>query len=91
MINQKLQDFDEDVKPLGDLMTQATIEVYTFISTRMLPTPAKIHYLFNMRDISKVYYMCKVQGVGKYTNIFHATYMYIHIVHCIYLGSQKIK
>lgn len=54
MINQKLQDFDEDVKPLGDLMTQATIEVYNFISTRMLPTPAKIHYLFNMRDISKV-------------------------------------
>ena len=56
MINQKLQDFDEDVKPLGDLMTQATIEVYNFISTRMLPTPAKIHYLFNMRDISKVLY-----------------------------------
>ena len=54
MINQKLQDFDEDVKPLGDIMTQATIEIYNFISTRMLPTPAKIHYLFNLRDISKV-------------------------------------
>ena len=54
MINQKLQDFDEDIKPLGDLMTRATIEVYNFISTHMLPTPAKIHYLFNMRDISKV-------------------------------------
>ena len=24
MINQKLQDFEEDVKPLGDLMTQVT-------------------------------------------------------------------
>ncbi len=54
MINQKLQDFDEDVKPLGDTMTQATIEIYNFISTRMLPTPTKIHYLFNLRDISKV-------------------------------------
>ena len=54
MINQKLQDFDEDVKPLGDMMTRATIEVYNFISTRMLPTPTKIHYLFNLRDISKV-------------------------------------
>ena len=53
MINQKLQDFDEDVKPLGDIMTQATIEIYNFISTRMLPTPTKIHYLFNLRDISK--------------------------------------
>ena len=54
MINQKLQDFDEDVKPLGDIMTNATIEIYNYISTRMLPTPAKIHYLFNLRDISKV-------------------------------------
>ena len=54
MINQKLQDFDEDVKPLGDIMTDATIEIYKYISTRMLPTPTKIHYLFNLRDISKV-------------------------------------
>ena len=54
MINQKLQDFDEDVKPLGDVMTNATIEIYNYISTRMLPTPTKIHYLFNLRDISKV-------------------------------------
>ena len=55
MINQKLQDFDEDVKPLGDIMTDATIEIYNYISTRMLPTPTKIHYLFNLRDISKVH------------------------------------
>lgn len=54
MINQKLQDFDEDVKPLGDIMTNATIEIYNYISTKMLPTPTKIHYLFNLRDISKV-------------------------------------
>lgn len=55
MISQKLQDFDEDVKPLADVMTKATIEIYNFISTRMLPTPTKIHYLFNLRDISKVH------------------------------------
>ena len=27
MINQKLQDFEEDVKPLGDLMTQVNFLV----------------------------------------------------------------
>jgi dynein heavy chain len=32
LINQKLQDFDEELKPLGDLMTQATIEMYPFLS-----------------------------------------------------------
>ena len=57
MINQKLQDFEEEVKPIGDIMTQATIEMYEGITMRFLPTPTKIHYLFNLRDISKVIYL----------------------------------
>ncbi|KAI8821286.1 dynein heavy chain and region D6 of dynein motor-domain-containing protein [Fimicolochytrium jonesii] len=55
IINQKLQDFDEDVKQLGDLITQATVEIYHSIASHLLPTPAKIHYLFNLRDISRVF------------------------------------
>ncbi|KAI9004259.1 dynein heavy chain and region D6 of dynein motor-domain-containing protein [Gaertneriomyces semiglobifer] len=55
IINQKLQDFEEEIKPLGDIMTQATIEMYHAISSQLLPTPAKIHYLFNLRDISRVF------------------------------------
>ena len=54
MINQKLQDFEEDVKPVGDIITQATIDLYRMVVEKFLPTPAKIHYLFNLRDISKV-------------------------------------
>ena len=58
MINQKLQDFEEEVKPIGDIMTQATIEMYEAVVQKFLPTPTKIHYLFNLRDISKVYPSC---------------------------------
>lgn len=54
MINQKLEDFKEDVKPIGDILTQATLKLYSAVSAYFLPTPAKIHYLFNLRDISKV-------------------------------------
>ena len=54
MINQKLQDFDDEFKALGDLMTKATIQVYESVIQKFLPTPTKIHYLFNLRDISKV-------------------------------------
>jgi len=54
MISQKLQEFEEEVKPIGGILTQATLELYHSITTRFLPTPAKIHYLFNLRDISKV-------------------------------------
>ena len=54
MISQKLQEFDEEIKPIGEIMTQATIEMYNAIVARFLPTPTKIHYLFNLRDISRV-------------------------------------
>ncbi|KAI3375810.1 hypothetical protein L3Q82_004092 [Scortum barcoo] len=55
MINQKLQGFKEEVKPIGETLTQATLELYYAVSACFLPTPAKIHYLFNLRDISKVF------------------------------------
>ncbi len=33
----------------------ATIEVYQKIIEEKRPTPAKFHYLFNLRDVSKVF------------------------------------
>ncbi|XP_063098620.1 dynein axonemal heavy chain 2 isoform X5 [Cavia porcellus] len=68
MINQKLQDFDEEVKPIGNVVTEATLDVYNTVVQRFLPTPAKIHYLFNLRDISKVF-----QGMLRANKDFHDT------------------
>ncbi|XP_064408838.1 dynein axonemal heavy chain 2 [Latimeria chalumnae] len=68
MINQKLQDFEEEVKPIGNVITQATLEIYNAIVQKFLPTPAKIHYLFNLRDISKVF-----QGMLRSHKDFHDT------------------
>lgn len=56
MINQKLSNFDEEVKPVASVITEATIEMYNVVVEKFLPTPNKIHYLFNLRDISKVLY-----------------------------------
>lgn len=39
-------------------MVNAAVEIYTRIATDLLPTPAKSHYVFNLRDLSKC-----VQGV----------------------------
>lgn len=55
MINQKLESFKEELKPIGEILTTATLELYYAIVAQFLPTPAKIHYLFNLRDISKVH------------------------------------
>ena len=40
---------------LCDKLTKATIEVYKTVTTQLLPTPAKSHYTFNLRDLSKVF------------------------------------
>ena len=55
MINRKFQEFDDEFKPLGDIMTKATVDIYHSVVHKFLPTPTKIHYLFNLRDISKVF------------------------------------
>ena len=47
--------FEPEVAKLGLGAVAATIEVYTKISEELLPTPAKFHYTFNLRDISKVF------------------------------------
>lgn len=50
-----LSKFDTDIKKMADGVVNATIEVYNRISLELLPTPAKFHYTFNLRDISKVF------------------------------------
>jgi dynein heavy chain len=53
-----LETFPADVKALSGSIVDASVEVYTNIAKDLLPTPAKSHYTFNLRDLSKV-----VQGV----------------------------
>lgn len=55
MLNQHLSEFDDEVKNLGKLITDCSIDLYNNIVVKMLPTPTKIHYLFNLRDISKIF------------------------------------
>ena len=52
LLNSHLADFDDQIKPLGDTITQATIEIYRNVSRELLPTPSKSHYLFNTRCVA---------------------------------------
>lgn len=68
MIGQCLAPFTEEIKQLGKLITAATIDLYTAVFTKMLPTPAKIHYLYNLRDISRIF-----QGLLRCNKDYHVT------------------
>jgi len=47
--------FPGDVQAQAPRATSASIEIYKNIREAMRPTPAKSHYTFNLRDVSKVF------------------------------------
>ena len=46
--------FSAEVIEVASKLVPATITLWLRVAARMLPTPAKFHYLFNMRELSKV-------------------------------------
>ncbi|XP_012280984.2 dynein heavy chain 2, axonemal [Orussus abietinus] len=55
MLNQRLFDFHPEVKGMSSDLVSATIRMYNNVILKMRPTPLKMHYLFNLRDISKIF------------------------------------
>jgi len=48
-------EFDGDTMNVVKKLTQSTIHLWDMLKAKMLPTPAKFHYIFNMRDLSRVF------------------------------------
>ena len=51
----KPEEFSAEALGVVDNLTSATIDLWRLVKQRMLPTPAKHHYIFNMRDLSRVF------------------------------------
>lgn len=50
--------FSQDVSKLVNPIVESTVELFESIKAELLPTPAKSHYTFNLRDISKIFQGC---------------------------------
>lgn len=53
--------YTQDVINMKTLLIDATIVVWETVGKKLLPTPAKFHYLFNIRELARVFAgICKV-------------------------------
>jgi dynein heavy chain len=53
--------YQKDIIDMRELIITATIMVWETVSKKLLPTPAKFHYVFNIRELARVFGgVCKV-------------------------------
>lgn len=50
--------FSEEIKSASQSLTGLTLELYNCIVDRLAPTPSRFHYIFNLRDLSRIYEVC---------------------------------
>ncbi|KAL4712607.1 hypothetical protein ACJJTC_007202 [Scirpophaga incertulas] len=46
--------FPDEVKDIVEKIIQMTLDLYKIIIVELPPTPAKFHYIFNLRDLSRI-------------------------------------
>ncbi|XP_012151823.2 dynein heavy chain at 89D [Megachile rotundata] len=49
-----LEIFAEEVQAIAGDLVQITLDLYQIVTKELLPTPNKFHYIFNMRDLSRI-------------------------------------
>ncbi|XP_055020703.1 dynein axonemal heavy chain 10 [Boleophthalmus pectinirostris] len=61
--------FEEVVQKACDTVTMCTLELYNSIIRELPPTPSKFHYIFNLRDLSRVYHGLTMTHPERYVSV----------------------
>ena len=67
---------NEDIKKLSEGLTQSMIGLYNSVTDKdsYLPTPTKCHYIFNLRDVSKIF-----EAISKIKGAFYTREYFIKL------------
>ncbi|KAJ8257940.1 hypothetical protein GJAV_G00191390 [Gymnothorax javanicus] len=74
------QAFPPECFTLGNQIVTATMEVYKKAMLNLLPTPAKSHYTFNLRDFSRVVRGCLLLQKDSLDNKHTMIHLFVHEV-----------
>ncbi|KAL7022048.1 hypothetical protein ACKWTF_012111 [Chironomus riparius] len=55
ILNGHLKSFPEKVQTASDIVVQMTLDLFEIATLQLPPTPSKFHYIFNLKDLSRVY------------------------------------
>ncbi|PRP82215.1 dynein-1-alpha heavy chain, flagellar inner arm I1 complex, partial [Planoprotostelium fungivorum] len=66
VLEEHLEPFSESIKEVGAKMTTVTLKLYDIITKSLLPTPSKFHYIFNIRDISRIFEGLCISTIDKF-------------------------
>jgi len=66
ILERHCEEFADDIKAVVPKITQATMSLYYTIIEKLPRTPVKFHYIFNLRDLSRIYEGLLVSTVDKF-------------------------
>jgi dynein heavy chain len=67
ILEKHVEEFAADIVGVVGKVTQATVQLFETISEKLPRTPLKFHYVFNLRDLSRIYEGLLQSTVDKFT------------------------